>query len=241
MALRFLIVCAERAIAGAACEVRLVRDLQDGAEPHFGAVNLDWARLGVLFAVASLREETIFRGYFFLLPLWITLSIKDKLAGWAVRDKDGQHSHLETEKPGDAAERRPVPGIRASRLSPVVIAFLIIQAAVFSAMHSGNPHITTLAFANIFIAGVMFGLLAIIRGGFYIAWGAHFGFNFAYEAYNLPVSGIVFETGARGWGIELAEGGAFGGGSFGLEAGLACTAVLAFFVLLLFWRKPADQ
>jgi len=118
---------------------------------------------------------------------------------------------------------------RSIRTVFFVIAFTVIlmaQAVAFSLAHSSNPNLTSLALINIFLAGVLFAFLAYRKGGFYAAIGAHWLWNFSYEVYDLPVSGIVIGTGQHIVSFRLADRGIVGGGAFGLEGGIACTTVL---------------
>lgn len=105
----------------------------------------------------------------------------------------------------------------------------VINALLFSLLHTGNPGVSVIALLNIFLFGLFASMLTLRRGSIWMVGALHSMWNFAQgNFFGIPVSGIagipsplVSEptSGAR---AELVNGGAFG-----LEAGLAVTVVLA--------------
>lgn len=102
---------------------------------------------------------------------------------------------------------------------------LILTSAGFAAAHLGNDGIDAIAFANIFLAGVMLGVAYLRTRSLWFATGVHLGWNWMMSAVlDFPVSGLAYdtplydgrETGADWWT----------GGAFGPEAGLAATLVI---------------
>lgn len=103
---------------------------------------------------------------------------------------------------------------------------VIVSSAIFSWMHGGNPSIDAIAFANIFLAGVMLALAYLRTRSLWFATAVHAGWNWTMAALlDFPVSGLTafdtplydaVETGPDWWT----------GGAFGPEAGLAGTAVI---------------
>ncbi len=106
-------------------------------------------------------------------------------------------------------------------------AALILSAALFGALHLGNPNASLLAGVAIALeAGVMLAAIFMITRRLWAAIGLHAAWNFAQGGiYGIPVSGQA-TTGllqARIEGPELLTGGAFGGEA-SLPAIIVCTA-----------------
>lgn len=102
---------------------------------------------------------------------------------------------------------------------------VLISSAVFSWMHGQNPNITAVAFANIFLAGVLLALAYLKTRSLWFATGVHLGWNWVMATVlDFPVSGLTFDTPL----YDAAEVGAdwWTGGPFGPEAGFAGTLVL---------------
>ena len=105
----------------------------------------------------------------------------------------------------------------------------VINALLFSLLHLGNAGISAIALVNIFLFGLFASFLTLRRGSVWMVGALHSMWNFAQgNLFGIPVSGI------RGTPSPLAstlqEGGwqeLINGGVFGLEGGLAVTAVLA--------------
>lgn len=116
----------------------------------------------------------------------------------------------------------------------------LITSFLFASMHVFNPNVTILALFNIFLAGLVMNLLVIRDGDIWSAVGFHFGWNF--------IMGVIFATpvsgGAEEGVIRLALKGheLITGGSFGVEGGLAGTALLLLAAaFLLFKNKETEQ
>jgi hypothetical protein len=103
------------------------------------------------------------------------------------------------------------------------------------------------AFVNMILLGILLGVLRLSAGtiwpstGFQVVWNAVLG-----PVLGLPVSGLPF-SGLDGSRTIPSEGAwsSLGGGAFGPEGGLLCTAVLALATLALVrrgaprWDTPA--
>jgi len=103
-------------------------------------------------------------------------------------------------------------------------AAIVGLALLFAGAHIFNPEITPLALANVAMAGVWLGAVFFMKGGIWIATGAHVGWNFALAALAAPVSGLPFDVpwldyrpGTPSW---------LSGGPFGPEGGLIATTLL---------------
>jgi uncharacterized protein len=102
---------------------------------------------------------------------------------------------------------------------------ILIGSGLFSALHAQNPNITLVAFANIFLAGILLSIAYLRTLSLWFATGVHLGWNWSMASlFDFPVSGLGFETplysavpvGAEWWT----------GGAFGPEAGFVGTIVL---------------
>ena len=105
----------------------------------------------------------------------------------------------------------------------------VANALLFSLIHIGNPGVTVIALVNIFLFGLFASMLTLRRGSIWMVGAIHSMWNFAQgNLFGIPVSGLmgspsplVAKMGEEGWQTMV------NGGSFGLEGGLAVTAVLA--------------
>lgn len=104
---------------------------------------------------------------------------------------------------------------------------VLLTSALFSWMHGGNPGVDPIAFANIFLAGVMLAWAYLRTRSLWFATAVHVGWNWTMASLlDFPVSGLTaFDTPM----YDAVESGAdwWTGGGFGPEAGLAGTAALA--------------
>jgi membrane protease YdiL (CAAX protease family) len=181
--------------------------------------------LAALFGLQSLYEELLFRalaqGGFALLLLW--------QAGVLFRL-------------GSAGQAAAPFGWRARAWFWCGLAANLAVAFAFSSVHLGNPGITPLAGASIALAGLLLGQLAWNGGALWGAWGTHWGWNLALALLGCPVSGIALGPGPFG-GPRGAASGLLTGGSFGPEASLPATLLLAAawaWQLALGWRAARD-
>jgi len=98
---------------------------------------------------------------------------------------------------------------------------LILSSLAFSSLHILNPAFSPVSAFDIFLAGIFLALLRELTGDLYLAWGAHFGWNFGLIAAGLPVSGFMVQLLPKG--LHAIDRGPswLTGGSFGPEGGLA--------------------
>lgn len=111
---------------------------------------------------------------------------------------------------------------------------VVLSSAVFSWMHARNPNIGTIAFLNLFLAGVMLALAYLRTRSLWFVTAVHLGWNWVMATLlDFPVSGLSgFDTPLYS-GVEVGEDW-WTGGLFGPEAGAAGTlALLAGIVWLL--------
>jgi membrane protease YdiL (CAAX protease family) len=114
----------------------------------------------------------------------------------------------------------------------------------FAIMHCANPNVTLLAGINLFLAGVLLGLVYHRFRSIWAAWSMHFAWNFTMgPLLGVPVSGLKMASLMRmspadPLTAESTDWWVLTGGPFGFEGGLAATAVMALFIagLGLAWR-----
>lgn len=118
----------------------------------------------------------------------------------------------------------------------------VSNALLFSLIHIGNPGVTVIALVNIFLFGLFASLLTLRRGSIWMAGAIHSMWNFAQgNLFGIPVSGLAGSPSPLT--AEMAEGtwqSLVGGGSFGLEGGLAVTVVLAAACVVV-WILPTKR
>jgi membrane protease YdiL (CAAX protease family) len=102
---------------------------------------------------------------------------------------------------------------------------VLVSSAVFSLAHATSSGITLLAFLNLLLFGIFAAVYALAEGGL---WGIcvwHAVWNWAQgDLLGFALDGTLHSgllTSIRATGLDLITGGAFG-----LEGGLAATAVL---------------
>jgi hypothetical protein len=108
---------------------------------------------------------------------------------------------------------------------------LVFSSLLFSLLHLGNDGVGVVALLNLFLFGLLMGLITLRTGNLWAASAIHSLWNFAQgNLFGVSVSGAsltpsVLAT-AMQEGRELTNGGAFG-----LEGGFAVTLVLLFALL----------
>ncbi len=112
----------------------------------------------------------------------------------------------------------------------------VTNAAVFSALHLLNPGIAPIALLNIFLFGVLASVMTLRCGSIWMVSAVHSLWNFAQgNLFGIPVSGLTGMPAPLVTTIEsettLAR--LIGGGDFGIEGGLAATAVMALGIVVL--------
>jgi membrane protease YdiL (CAAX protease family) len=118
---------------------------------------------------------------------------------------------------------------------------VLLTSLLFSLSHTGNPVVTSLALANIALAGVFLAMAFYAPGGIWTAWGAHLGWNVALAALGAPVSGLPFPDAPF---LDYHPGGPawLSGGNFGPEGGLLASATLvAATAAILRWSRRESR
>ena len=114
---------------------------------------------------------------------------------------------------------------------------LSISAIIFSLLHLGNDGFTTLAFVNVFIAGILLGINYIYTKNLWFSIFFHFSWNiFQGSILGYKVSGIAFKSLFQ----QVQQGSiTLTGGSFGFEGSLisALLQLLAIGGLVWFYEQ----
>lgn len=113
---------------------------------------------------------------------------------------------------------------------------VILSSGVFMAMHMSNEHVTVLAYINLFLCGLLFGLLFVESGSIWMVAALHSGWNFLQgNIFGISVSGTAKSSSV--FDSSFADGWSFmNGGDFGLEGGLAVSIVLAVGIYVVYRR-----
>ncbi len=106
-----------------------------------------------------------------------------------------------------------------------------VSALIFSFFHVFNNAFSPLAFIDIFLAGVFLALMRELTGNLWLAWGAHFGWNFALVASGVPVSGMLARLNPQNFHLSISGPEWITGGGFGPEGGVS--GILADVVLII--------
>lgn len=126
--------------------------------------------------------------------------------------------------------------------APVWVA-VAISSAVFAALHLLNPGVTLLAFVNLVLYGVFAALYFLRTDNIWGIAALHSAWNFVQgNVFGVEVSGMA--SGNAVVRFAAAEGAPdwLSGGSFGLEGGVAATAVFGIGIaLLLSWPRKTRK
>lgn len=118
-----------------------------------------------------------------------------------------------------------------------VLAGILCNSLCFAALHLLNNGIAPLALVNLFLYGVFASLYFLWRGNIWGIAAFHSMWNFAQgNVFGILVSGGGFGTSLLSSTADPA-GALINGGDFGLEGGLAVTAVLVLGIAFVMWRN----
>lgn len=117
---------------------------------------------------------------------------------------------------------------------------VIISSAIFSLLHIMNPGVSPLGLLNIFLVGILFGLMYLKSSSLWMPIGYHITWNyFQGDIFGLPVSGLP-QKGI--YSIDVYMDNLLTGGSFGPEAGLLATAIIVLGIMIIwkFYKRGAE-
>ena len=119
------------------------------------------------------------------------------------------------------------------RFSPAIS--LSLSSLIFCLLHCFNPDITILSIINIFLAGLLLGMLFIKTKNIWLATGFHFLWNYVQSILGFNVSGMELPS-----ILHLNfEDNLFNGGHFGFESSYVCIIILL--VALCFYYKKTTE
>ena len=117
------------------------------------------------------------------------------------------------------------------KFSPLVS--LLLSSLIFTGLHCTNPSINFLSIINIFLAGLLLGMLFLHTKNIWLATGFHFLWNYIQAALGFNVSGVEFPAILY---LTFESESLFNGGYFGFEGSYVCSIILLM-VLFLYYKK----
>ena len=113
---------------------------------------------------------------------------------------------------------------------------VILTSVPFGFVHLWNPNVVPgITFANTVIAGLWFGVAYLKTRSLWLPLGLHWGWNWALgSVFGIPISGVRFFSNPILRGDDVGPAW-LTGGHYGIEGGVAGTAALIVFTLLI-WR-----
>ena len=104
---------------------------------------------------------------------------------------------------------------------------ILVNPLLFACMHLANPGMTVVAALNIFVVGVLFGLMVYYFDSLWMAMAAHTAWNFTQNIiFGLPNSGIVTPYSIFKLDAATARNSIFYDVDFGIEATVMALIVL---------------
>lgn len=108
---------------------------------------------------------------------------------------------------------------------------LLLTSSVFGIMHFFNDHFTWIGFANIFLSGLLMGLVILRTASISSAIGIHWAWNFTQGSiFGFAVSGNISE-GILSPTTQLPQ---LMGGDFGIEGSVLLIPITLIFILLVY-------
>jgi membrane protease YdiL (CAAX protease family) len=120
------------------------------------------------------------------------------------------------------------------------VASVVVSSLIFAVFHGANPQADVFGILNTAMIGAVLCALYFRTGSLWMSIGFHAAWNFSLGyVYSLPVSGVPL------YGIlkvvEVEPGSRLTGGSYGPEAGLLSTIVIALLGVWLIWRRTGRR
>lgn len=114
-------------------------------------------------------------------------------------------------------------------------ATILPVAVLFGLAHSNNQNVSWVAIINTVLWGLLFGLAFLRSRDLWLPIGLHFGWNVTLPFFGVNLSGFTMNV--TGYELHWKISRLWSGGSYGPEAGLLCTCVLALLFYGL-WKAP---
>ncbi len=110
-------------------------------------------------------------------------------------------------------------------------AALLISSLLFALFHIFNPGMSALAFTNLFLAGMLLGVVFIYTKTIWFALSLHFSWNyFQGPVFGFNVSGVDLPGITQ---TRIEENSYISGGEFGFEGSVICSLLVIISILLL--------
>ena len=132
--------------------------------------------------------------------------------------------------------------LRRRYRSPLVA--ILVNSAIFMALHMFNPGFTAVAGAQIFLVAIIFSLFVYYYDGIWVAFWFHAAWNYTQNIiFGLPNSGIVSEYSIFRLEAASARNGLFYNVNFGVEGSIGSSLVLivVIIVLIVINRKKPEK
>src|SRR5690606_8099331 len=114
---------------------------------------------------------------------------------------------------------------------------IIITSLLFSLLHLLNPHTSLMPMFNLFLAGVLLGVVKEASGHLWMTIGLHVPWNVTHEVLSPPGSRMRMTADPP---VKAVENGPawLTAGPFGLEGGIAVTPLIRLSILRFVCRYP---
>lgn len=116
---------------------------------------------------------------------------------------------------------------------------IIVTSAFFASLHLMNPNVlkSPIPLINLFLAGIMFGIIREVAGGLWLPIGVHFTWNlFQGSLFGSLVSGM--STGESIIHTKVIGNDLISGGGFGVEGSLVTSMLLILFTIMIWiWYR----
>lgn len=114
---------------------------------------------------------------------------------------------------------------------------LVLSSLLFAFFHSANPNLTWISYTNLFLAGILLGLLYLITKNLWFPIGLHLGWNFFQTFFGFKVSGIEAYSSIQ---FKMIEKNMFNGGDFGFEGSILSILIqIALIFAIIFIEKKS--
>ena len=113
---------------------------------------------------------------------------------------------------------------------------LTLSSLIFCLLHCLNDNVTFLSITNIFLAGLLLGILFIKTKNIWLATGFHFLWNYVHAILGFNVSGGEYPSILH---LNFESTNLFNGGDFGFEGSYVCTIIIL--LALCFYYKKLNR
>ena len=120
------------------------------------------------------------------------------------------------------------------RFSPIIS--LSLSSLIFCLLHYFNAEVTILSIINIFLAGLLLGVLFLKTKNIWLATGFHFLWNYVQSILGFNVSGGGYPSILS---LNFENANSFNGGDFGFEGSYVCTIIIL--LALYFYCKKINK